>query len=96
MASGRLTEETKNDNSNLLGAWPNQGKVGMEGGRRHGVFSEKRRDREAGEAKGPHVKTPTWDRGGAPRVPRFLSRSRSGVGGGDPASMLFGTRRGHC
>ena len=40
MASGRLIEETKNDdNSNLLGAWPSQGKVGMAGGRRRGMFT---------------------------------------------------------
>ena len=40
MASGRLIEETKNDNNaNLLGAWPSQSKMGLEGGRRHGMFT---------------------------------------------------------
>ena len=63
------------------------------------VHGEKRRDREAGEAKGPHVKTPTDMEMGQQRGPWvqwFLSRSRSGVRAGDPASMLFGTRWEGC
>ena len=44
--------------------------------------------------KGPTCEDTNWYGDGTaegPPVPWFLSRSRSGVRGGDPASMLFGT-----
>ena len=49
---------------------------------------------EGGVAKGPHVKTPADTQMGQGRAPWSQSRSRSDVRGGDPASLLFVTRRG--
>lgn len=49
------------------------------------------RDREGGEAKAPHVQTPADTEMGQGRPPWSLSRSRSSVRGGDPASLLFVT-----
>ena len=94
MASGRLIEETKNDNSSLLGAWPSQSKMGLEGGRRHGMFTVRAQTLGAWGGKGATCEDASWYADGPGGAPWSQSRSRSDVRGGDPASLLFVTRRG--
>ena len=73
MASGRLIEETKNDNNaNLLGAWPSQSKMGLEGGRRHGMFTVRAQTLGGWGGKGATCEDACWYGDGPGEGPRGL------------------------